>query len=459
VWVEVSSIKWLIDDENKQLIAKFGLVSGIRFHTVVTDLYSIYTFNRDFAKTEVKLYLDKYMLRDITQSVVNAQIKEEKVEEIPKQSIEVITEDSVSVIPEPIETAHEEDKKAEEKVSEIPKQSMEAITDDSVPVIPELIETVHEEDKKAEEKVSEIPKQSMEAITEDSTPVIPELIETVHEEDKKAEEKTVENQSHLKKSKPCSLKMEQVSEEDMIRGAIESDVPVFLHGLSLQNKSARVKQIDPTCEIIYLLNATLESLNGKSVYNTSTGKMMDVPPTWLVRLEEKCQKEPDRLHVVFFDESMAPINIQRMAFNIILNREVNGIWKLPENARIVVAGDDLKDSLLSNLSAHVDIEMTIESWLEWASEKNIHPAIYSYIAFKEDEKLRSGYDDEDYLNVNLIKWEMASKMLYATGNPEMLRALVGENITREFVEFCNRGDNKLERLTQRGSSRKLKMKP
>ena len=32
---------------------------------------------------------------------------------------------------------------------------------------------------------------------------------------------------------------------------------------------------------------------------------------------------------------------------------------------------------------------------------------------------------------------MASKMLYQTNNPEMLRALVGDDITREFVEFCN----------------------
>jgi len=32
---------------------------------------------------------------------------------------------------------------------------------------------------------------------------------------------------------------------------------------------------------------------------------------------------------------------------------------------------------------------------------------------------------------------MASKMLYSTGKPEMLRALVGEDITREFCQFCN----------------------
>ena len=32
---------------------------------------------------------------------------------------------------------------------------------------------------------------------------------------------------------------------------------------------------------------------------------------------------------------------------------------------------------------------------------------------------------------------MASKMLYKTEKPEMLRALVGEEITKEFIQFCS----------------------
>ena len=241
------------------------------------------------------------------------------------------------------------------------------------------------------------------------------------------------------------MKFGQVSEEEIIRGAIESGVAVFLHGPSSEGKSARVKQIDPTCEIIYLRNATPESLNGKSVYNQATGEMMDVKPSWLRKLEEKCEKEPDRFHIVFLDEiTNALPSIQGIAFNIVLDREVNGVWKLPENARIVAAGNDMKDSLaanqlaepLFNRFAHVYIKTTTESWLKWASEHNIHPAIYSYIAYKKGETLRSKYDGEKP-NADPRKWEMASKMLYATGSPEMLRALVGEDITREFVQFCN----------------------
>ena len=111
----------------------------------------------------------------------------------------------------------------------------------------------------------------------------------------------------------------------------------MLHGRSGDGKSARVKELDPDCEIIYLINASPDSLGGKSVLIND--EMKDIPPTWYTNLLEKCEKEPDKIHIVFFDEiTNASANIQGMAFNIILDKEVNGKWKLPENARIVAAG-------------------------------------------------------------------------------------------------------------------------
>ena len=335
VWVEVSPVKWLIDDRTGILVSKIGLVSGIRF------LGRNHNYKGDFSRTEMKEYLDRYMIHDLTQTATFTRLQD---------------------------------------------------------MTPEEKAQFEEKRKQAE-----------------------------------------------KRRNPYGFKFGQVSEEEIIKGAIESGVAVFLHGPSSEGKSARVKQIDPTCEIIYLRNATPESLNGKSVYNQATGEMIDVKPTWLKKLEEKCEKEPDRFHIVFLDEiTNALPSIQGIAFNIVLDREVNGIWKLPENARIVAAGNDMKDSLaanklaepLFNRFAHVYIKTTTESWLKWASEHNIHPAIYSYIAYKKGKTLRSKYDGEKP-NADPRKWEMASKMLYATGSPEMLRALVGEDITREFVQFCN----------------------
>ncbi|MCB6994648.1 ATP-binding protein [bacterium 210820-DFI.6.37] len=249
----------------------------------------------------------------------------------------------------------------------------------------------------------------------------------------------------MRRKNPYGLKFGEVSEEDIIKGAIESNVPVFLHGPSSEGKSARVKQIDPDCVILYLRNATPDSLNGRSVYNQSTGEMIDIPPAWFKKVQAKCQEEPDKLHVVFFDEiNNALPSIQGMAFNIVLDREVNGIWRLPDNARIVAAGNDMKDSLAAqqlaapffNRFAHVYINTTTEKWLKWARENKIHPAIYAYIACKRGETLRSKYDGEKP-NADPRKWEMASKMLYGVGRPEMLRALIGEDITEEFVQFCS----------------------
>ena len=318
----------------------------------------------------------------------------------------------------------------------------------------------------------------------------------------------------VRKQNPYSFNFDAVSEEEIVRGAIESKVPVFLHGKSSDGKSARVKQLDPSCEIIYMRNATPDSLNGKSVYVppitkrvlvpvkkevlsdethieqvldtyeyedviVKDGYMLDVKPSWLVKVEEKCEREPDKLHIIFFDElTNALPSIQGMAFNIILDGEVNGKWKLPENARIVAAGNDLNDSLaanqmaepLFNRFAHVYIETTVDSWLKWASTPNetyeridyvkeepaskIRPSIYAYVAYKSysgKDVLRTPYTGEKP-NANPRKWEMASKILYKTKQPEMLRALIGDALTKDFVEFTKQQVITLEDVIQHNYS-------
>ena len=375
-WVQVSPVKWLIDDKTGLLISKKGLVAGIGFGDV--KYYDGMSY--DFDKSELKKYLDTHMMHDLFQNTVSL------------------------------------------NVSNIQKHHIKSI-----------------QNHPSQNQPTQVTQQN--SSTQDVKVEDTQAIENKSEYD---EVKQVELQVEKRKN-PYDLNFNKVSEEDIIKGAVESGVAVFLHGPSSEGKSARVKQIDPTCEIIYLRNATPESLNGKSVYNQQTGEMIDVQPTWLKKLQEKCKNEPDRYHIVFFDEiTNALPSIQGIAFNIVLDREVNGIWKLPENARIVAAGNDMKDSLaanqlaepLFNRFAHVYIKTTTQSWLKWASENNIHPAIYTFIAYKKGMVLRSNYNGEKP-NADPRKWEMASKMLYSTRNPEMLRALVGEDITKEFVAFCN----------------------
>lgn len=79
VWIEVTPVKWLIDEETESLISKRCLVSGIRF-------------------PDIKEYLNKYMIKDLTQSEIYNYVEfnlmaekstiEDKKEEIKKAELE-----------------------------------------------------------------------------------------------------------------------------------------------------------------------------------------------------------------------------------------------------------------------------------------------------------------------------------------------------------------------------------
>ena len=262
---------------------------------------------------------------------------------------------------------------------------------------------------------------------------------------------------------PYKFDFNEVSEEEIIKGCVESNIAVMLHGRSGDGKSARVKELDPDAEILYLINASPDSLGGKSVLINE--KMKDIPPTWYTKLVDKCEKEPDKIHIVFFDEiTNAPPSIQGMAFNIILDKEINGKWKLPGNARIVAAGNEYSESRsanemsepLFNRFAHVYIETKVEDFLKWASTPietyerldykeinlpmKIHPSIYAFIAyksFKGEDALRTEYTGIKP-NADPRKWELSSSILYKTNKPENLRAFIGEDLTKEFISFTKK---------------------
>ena len=273
---------------------------------------------------------------------------------------------------------------------------------------------------------------------------------------------------------PFNLSTNELTDNERIQKLVRSGISPFLHGQTGVGKSARVKQEDDDVTVIYLCNQTLDSLNGKAVYVPpltkrierkvqveengqivektewvdtiiQEGAMKDVKPSWLIKLEEKCMREPEKIHIVFFDEiTNAMPAIQGFCFNIILNREVNGIWKLPDNARVVAAGNELDDSIAANelaeplfsRFAHIYIDDNAESWLNWANKNGIHPAIIAFSACFNGKNLRTRYNGKTP-NADPRKWEMASKVLYKTGNINLLEGLLGSDLTKSFNQFCN----------------------
>ena len=233
----------------------------------------------------------------------------------------------------------------------------------------------------------------------------------------------------------------QHDELSLIRSFVEADIPVFLHGLSGDGKSDRVRQIDPDVLDIELVNENPETINGRAIYNEAKDEIIDIKPVWLVKLERLC--EDGKNHILFFDElTNATKQTQSVIFKIVLERFVNNRWPLPQNARIVAAGNDRSESSsahdlaepLFGRFAHIYIRTTVENWMPWAVNRRINPFILEFLA-NNSLYLRTPYTGEEgYAEPR--RWEMASKALDASGNDfSLLVPIVGRDTAEAFIRF------------------------
>ena len=240
--------------------------------------------------------------------------------------------------------------------------------------------------------------------------------------------------------------IEEHDELDLIRSFIKADIPVFIHGLTGDGKSDRVKEIDPDVLDIELVNETPETINGRAVYNETTDKIIDIKPVWLVKLERLC--EDGKLHILFFDElTNATKQTQAVIFKIVLDRFVNNRWPLPPNARIVAAGNDRAESSVAHdlaeplfgRFAHIYIRTTVENWMPWAVRKKINPYVMEFLA-NNDLYLRTSFTGtEGYADPR--RWEMVSRVLDSSDNDfALIEPIVGRDTAEAFIRFFRAQD-------------------
>ena len=260
--------------------------------------------------------------------------------------------------------------------------------------------------------------------------------------DKFIEELLAEDDSEIASgSFGTTYHIEEHDELDLIRAYIKADIPVFIHGLTGDGKSDRVKEIDPQVLDIELVNETPETINGRAVYNETNDEIIDIKPVWLVKLERLC--EDGELHILFFDElTNATKQTQAVIFKIVLERFVNNRWALPPNARIVAAGNDRAESSVAHdlaeplfgRFAHIYIRTTVENWMPWAVRKKINPYVMEFLA-NNDLYLRTAYTGtEGYADP--LRWEMVSRILDSSGNDfALIEPIVGRDTAEAFIRF------------------------
>jgi hypothetical protein len=239
-----------------------------------------------------------------------------------------------------------------------------------------------------------------------------------------------------------------------LRYLINAKQPVMLHGQPGAGKSQVVKQVSEGMggELIDLRLSQLDPVDLRGIPSITADKRT----TW---------NAPDFLPsqgtgILFLDEiNSAAQATQAAAYQLILDRKL-GDYTLPEGWAMVAAGNRAKDraivnqmsTALKNRLVHIDFEVNIEDWCQWALANSIASEIIGFIRFRphllnefetnkadQDEKIRIQRLKDAQAFATPRSWEFMSKILDQRPEPvvefDLYTGTVGEGAATEFMAY------------------------
>ncbi len=183
--------------------------------------------------------------------------------------------------------------------------------------------------------------------------------------------------------KLLKLQLKQGSSEDTELGS------VFLWGQPGVGKSAVVSEVAREekvgCIDFRLILCDPTDLRGIPIpYTDEEGNQSAkwIPPDELPK---------EGRGILFFDDfPTAPPLVQASAYQIAIKPHQLGAYKLPPGWVIVGAGNTLKDrslarpmpKALSNRFTHIEFEVNLDNWIDWAIRSKINPAVIGFLKWR-----------------------------------------------------------------------------
>jgi hypothetical protein len=238
---------------------------------------------------------------------------------------------------------------------------------------------------------------------------------------------------------------------------LDANQPAMLWGppgvgkSSIVHQRARARGMD----IIDLRLSQLDAVDLRGIPSVDQGTRMTHwnTPSFLPR---------EGRGILFLDEiNLAPLSVAAASYQLVLDRKL-GEYELPPGWTVIAAGNRVQDrtnvqqmsTALKNRFIHVDFEVNLDDWSEWALKNGIHVSVLSFIRFRPtmlnmfDAPLK-GDDAEKRRQAQAMKdqnsfatprsWEFMSKMVEKQPDPEVEYELfcgtVGEGAAAEFMGY------------------------
>lgn len=152
--------------------------------------------------------------------------------------------------------------------------------------------------------------------------------------------------------------------------------------------------------------------------------------------------------ILFLDElNAAPAMVQASCYQLILDRKL-GEYALPDGWAIVAAGNRDSDRAvtarmptpLRNRFVHLEFEVDVQEWSEWAIRAGIRPEVIAFLRFRPE--MLSAFDRDVNAFPSPRSWEFVSRILDSLNRPsspamehELIAGAVGTGAATEFSGF------------------------
>jgi hypothetical protein len=251
-----------------------------------------------------------------------------------------------------------------------------------------------------------------------------------------------------------TLKVRSTQVKPILLRSFKVNRPIFVWGPPGIGKSELVESIVNSGDLgnatmIDMRLALLEptDLRGYPFRNPETNTMEWSPPADLP--SEEFASQYDNV-VLFLDElNSAPPSVQAAAYQLVLNRRV-GQYRLPENVRIVAAGNRETDrgvtfrmpAPLANRFRHINMDVNFDDWQQWAVNNNVHPDVVGYLTYSKGDLFDFDPKSSSQAFATPRSWTFVSEMLGASGfdtaesfeQKAEIAGAIGEGMSIKFVE-------------------------
>lgn len=236
--------------------------------------------------------------------------------------------------------------------------------------------------------------------------------------------------------------------EELIKNAIKDPVhapPLFIEGPPGVGKSAILKQITESAQIGWLDTRASQHdpTDFRGIPAVINNTAVWLPPADIPFVGNKAI--PEKGIWVLDEVTSAPPLVQAVLYQAVLDHRI-GEHVLKPEWYIVACGNRIEDravtyrmsSALANRFAHVQIEVNLDDWVEWAKKNKINPNIIMFLKYKSELLFAFNPESSEKAFCSPRTWAMASNHIALQTTkilPEILTGTVGKGATAEFMSF------------------------